>query len=531
VSSRQEVQLLRARLAAIVESSSDAIVGKDLNGIVTTWNAAAERMFGYSAAEMVGKSITQIIPPEHIGDEDLILSTIRAGRRIEHFETERVTKDGRRLEVSLSISPIKDDVGTIVGAAKIARNISAQKALQREHDRLLAAETRARELAEAASRSKDSFLAMISHELRTPLSPIMSWARMLRTGGLDKARSERALEAIERNARAQAQLIDDLLDVSRIVAGKMRLEIRPMDLIEVIQSALDVVRPAADAKDIQIQPLLDTETVVSGDPDRLRQVVWNLLSNAVKFTPKGGRVQIVLERVDSRVEIAVIDSGQGIAPAFVPHLFELFQQGEEGSSRTHGGLGLGLSIVRHIVELHGGTVSAESAGQGQGARFTVRLPAMLARDARGARHPTRQSEPPREEAVRLDGIRVLVVDDEPDSNEVVAAILGASGAEVRKAASATLALEELAHWSPDVLVSDIGMPTDDGYVLLRRVRTLSNENARIPAIALTAYATTDDRVRIFSAGFLAHLVKPVDPAELVAVVASTARVGRRGPAS
>jgi PAS domain S-box-containing protein len=516
----------RAMLAAIVESSDDAIVGKDLHGTIMSWNAGAERLFGYTAEEAIGRPVLMLLPPERHQEEARILATLVRGDRIDHFETERVTKDGRRIHVSLSVSPIKDASGRIVGGAKIARDITPRKRYEAEREELLAREQTARTLAEAANRAKDNFLAMISHELRTPLSPILAWSRMLRRGLLDDEKVRRGLETIERNAHAQVQLIDDLLDISRIVAGKLRLEVRPVELADVIRNAVEVVRPAAQAKGIALHAVLDTETgTIAGDAARLQQVVWNLLSNAVKFTPKGGHVQITLERVNSHVEIAVSDDGIGIAPEFLPHLFERFQQAQTGPTRAHGGLGLGLAIVRHIVELHGGTVVAESAGEGRGATFTVKLPLVIfARTAAelDRRHPTLGQAGDHAPYPSLAGIRMLVVDDEPDSNDVVCAVLASCGAETRVATSAADGLAALRHWTPDVIVSDIGMPGEDGYTFIRQVRALPDPAAQLPAVALTAYATTEDRVRIFSAGFQAHVVKPLDPAELVAVIASVA---------
>jgi PAS domain S-box-containing protein len=514
-------------LAAIVESSDDAIISKDLNGTIMSWNRGAERVFGYTAEEAVGRPITMLLPPDRFQEEATILGTLVRGERIDHFETERMTKDGRRIDISLSVSPVKDRSGRVIGGAKIARDISLRRQLEREREQVLAQERHVRTLAEAANRAKDAFLAMVSHELRSPLSPILSWVRMLRMKALDEAKSARALETIERSARAQAKLIDDLLDISRIVAGKLRLEVRSVDLASVIEEALEVVRPAAEAKQIRLQTVLDTETgTIPGDPARLQQVIWNLLSNAVKFTPKGGRVQITLERVNSHVEIAISDTGRGVPAEFLSYLFERFQQAETGTARSHGGLGLGLAIVRHIVELHGGTVFAESAGEGQGATFTIKLPRMIfmrtaGEDAR--RHPTVGPVPEPGDFPSLHDLRVLVVDDEPESNEVVSTILGVSGAEVRVAASAAEGLEHLKQWTPHVIVSDIGMPHGDGYMFLAKLHALPGEMADLPAVALTAYATTDDRVRIFSAGFKAHVVKPIDPVELVVVVANVAR--------
>ena len=524
----REAREAQETLAAIVASSDDAIVGKTLEGKIIAWNAGAERVFGYSREEAVGRPITMLLPPERLGEETQILATLARGERIDHFETERVRKDGQRIHVSVSVSPIRDASGKVVGAAKIARDITLRHLMEREREELLAREQAGRAAAETANRAKDAFLATISHELRTPLSPILAWTRMLRQGMLDDAKTVTALATIERNARSQAQLIEDLLDVSRIVSGKMRLEVRPTDLAAVIQAAVDVVRPAADAKTISVDVVLDTQTgAVAGDPDRLQQVVWNLVSNAIKFTPKGGRVQVVLERVNSHVEIAVSDTGQGFAPSFRAHMFERFWQADSTTSRTHGGLGLGLAIVRHIVELHGGSVHAESPGEGQGATFTVKLPLVIFRrtaDETTRRHPTVIDDYVQHPLAKLTDVRVLVVDDEPDSNDVVSTLLATRGAEVRVAGSVAQALEVLARWLPDIVVSDIGMPVQDGYVLLSEIRARESQyGRRIPAVALTAYATQDDRVRVLTAGFQMHVPKPIDPAELTAAVASVAR--------
>ena len=521
---------LHEMLAALVESSDDAIVSKDLHGTIMSWNKAAERIFGYTAEEAISRPITMLLPADRFQEEATILATLVRGERIDHFETERIRRDGRRIAVSLSVSPIKDRTGRIVGGAKIARDITRRKQLEQEREQALERERHARELAERANRAKDAFLATVSHELRSPLSPILAWARMLRTKTLDGQNSTRAVEVIERAALAQAKLIDDLLDVSRIANGKLRLEVRPVDLGAVVEEAIEIVRPAADAKGIRLEKVLDTETgMIVGDPTRLQQVMWNLLSNAVKFTPKNGRVQITLERVNSHVEIAVSDTGQGMSAEFLPQVFERFQQAETGSARSHGGLGLGLAIVRHIVELHGGSVFVESAGVGEGSTFTVKLPRMIfARTAGEAerRHPTLGELPDPAAFPSLHDVRVLVVDDEPDSNEVVSTILASAGAEVRVAGSAADGLRELQHWRPHVIVSDIGMPGEDGYAFIAKVRAQSTEIGRIPVVALTAYASGEDRVRIFSAGFKAHVVKPTEPSELVAVVANVAEALR-----
>ena len=392
---------------------------------------------------------------------------------------------------------------------------------------------RARDEAEAGNRAKDEFLAVISHELRTPLTPIISWTRLLAGGDLDATATRRALESIERNARSQAQLVDDLLDVSRIIAGKVRLDIQQLELKPLLEAAIDATRPAADAKGIRVQILIDPRTGhVAADPERLQQVFWNLLSNAIKFTPRGGRVQVQLRRVDSHVEVSVSDTGQGIKPEFLPHVFDRFRQADSTSKRVHGGLGLGLAIVRHIVELHGGRVRATSPGEGQGATFTVELPVSLLRPAAlpSGAHPTANATvPPLAASTAIPGVRVLVVDDEPDTLDSVQTILGKSGAEVRTAASAEAALATLDAWVPDVVISDIGMPGQDGYEFIGHVRERpATQGGLVPAIALTAYARIEDRLKVLAAGFQMHVPKPVEPAELVAVVASLAGWAGKG---
>jgi signal transduction histidine kinase/ActR/RegA family two-component response regulator len=402
--------------------------------------------------------------------------------------------------------------------------------VERERVELLKREQSARAEAEEANRLKDEFLATLSHELRTPLTSILGWARLLQTNNFDESAVTRALEIIERNARAQNQLIDDLLDTSRIITGKLRLDVRSVDLASVITAATDSVRPAAEAKEIHLQMLLDPQAgPVSGDPDRLQQVVWNLVSNAIKFTPKKGRVQVRLERVDSHVEIIVADTGNGIAPEFLPHVFDRFRQADQATTRVHGGLGLGLSIVRQLVELHGGSVGVESKGEGQGTTFTVSLPLLPMRVEPASNllrvHPTARSGavalacPP-----ELDGLRVLVVDDEPDTRELLLAVLISCGAEVVPAASAGEALDRIVQEQFDVLITDIGMPEEDGYSLIEQVRRLpADRGGAVPAAALTAYARTEDKVRALRSGFQIHIAKPVEPDELVAVVANLAK--------
>ncbi|HEX6043335.1 MAG TPA: ATP-binding protein [Pyrinomonadaceae bacterium] len=530
-------------LSALIESADDAIISKTLDGIITSWNQGAQRIFGYTAEEVIGKPITILIPPDHVDEEPAILARLRAGERIEHFETVRVAKDGRHIDISLTVSPIILPDGQIIGASKIARDITEQRQARKSLDEAYAVAKRAQSEAEAAatekerlykqaeesSRLKEEFLATISHELRTPLSAILGWTRMLRLGQISSEDQVRALETIERNARAQAQLIDDLLDVSRIVTGKLRMDVRPADPNSFIEAAVEAVRPAADARGVRVQKVVDTGAVsIPGDPVRLQQVVWNLLSNAIKFTPRGGRVQIRSERVNSHLEIVVSDTGQGISADFLPHVFDRFRQADQKTSRQHGGMGLGLSIVRHLVELHGGSVRAASDGVGQGATFTVMLPItpVYQVDSTGSRvHPAARDLLPEPDCTdRLDGLTILVVDDEPDTRDLLRQGLEYCGAKVRTADSAASALAQLDEELPDILISDIGMPGTDGYELIRQVRQLPGEKRRrIAAIALTAYTRVEDRLQSLRAGYDMHVPKPVELTELVAVAASVAR--------
>ncbi len=408
-----------------------------------------------------------------------------------------------------------------------AEAVVSQVAVAGDNARLYVSAEAAREAAEAANSAKDQFLSTLSHELRTPLNAVYGWATMLERGQLGADQVQRALQIILRNVNAQVRLIDDLLDLSRVATGKLRLAVQPVDLQRVVEEALDGIRPAAAAKNIRLQPVLASPGgPVSGDPDRLQQVVWNLLSNAVKFTPKGGRVQIQLQRVSSHIELLVSDTGQGIQPDLLPYVFDRLRQGDSSSTRAHGGLGLGLALVRHFVELHGGIVFAESPGEGRGATFVVKLPLMTARPAELAAERT----PPtfqRASAQSLAGLRILVVDDDPTAVDLNREILSQAGAEVRGCTSGTDALHILQQWRPAVLVSDIEMPGLDGYTLLRQIRALDpDQGGKTPAVALSAYDRPEDRVRSLRAGFNFHVSKPVEPDELTAIVASLAgRVG------
>jgi PAS domain S-box-containing protein len=691
ISERTQAAVATNRLGAIVESSDDAIVSKDLNGVITTWNQAAERMFGYSADEAIGRSVRMLIPDELQGEEDVVLKKIRAGEKIDHYETIRQRKDGRRLSISLTVSPIRNQQGEIIGASKIARDVTERTGLlaaAQEHaantERLNAVgavvastldrETIvqkvtdvARELtnaeygaffynvtdpgsgdaymlytlsgaaresfsqfphprataifaptfhgdgpvrlndvtqdprygknppyngmptghlpvrsylavpvkglsgnvigglffahsrvgvfteqherlatgvaawasvalenarlyadAQAANRLKDEFLAVLSHELRTPLNAIVGYSRLLRGGMLPPDKAARGLETLERNAAWLTQIVEDVLDVSRIVSGKIRLDVQTVDLALVVDNAVSTVQPAADAKGVRVQTIVDPRVgPVAGDPGRLQQVAWNLLSNAVKFTPKHGRVQVRLERVNSHVEIIVSDTGTGIPPEFLPFVFERFRQADSGTTRKTGGLGLGLAIVRHIVEMHGGTVDAASEGEGKGATFRVRLPLMIVHPETmptPREHPRTERREPLTQLGGLKGIRVLAVDDEQDALTLLRVVLETAGAEVTTAASGKAALTLLAENTPHVLLLDLGMPEMDGFELMKRIRASVDPAIRsLPAAALTAFARSEDRTRALRSGFHMHLSKPVDPSELVASIATLAR--------
>jgi signal transduction histidine kinase/CheY-like chemotaxis protein len=432
-----------------------------------------------------------------------------------------------------SKAPLRDARGDVVGISGVSRDITGRKQLEAERDALLDAERAARQEAERANQLKDEFLATVSHELRTPLNAMLGWTQVLARRQQDPSLVREGLAVIERNARAQAQLIEDLLDMSRIISGKLRLDVQTVDLHDVISRALETVRPVADAKSIRVGASLDVRVgAIRGDPDRLQQVVWNLLSNAVKFTSRGGWVEVRLTRRRDDVELRVQDSGQGIAPDLLLHVFDRFRQGDASSSRRQGGLGLGLSIVRQLVELHGGTVRAESTGLGQGATFVVELPiaepdvathyAPLGRTSGGASIATRPGT--------LAGIAVLAVDDERDSLRMLTRMLEEAGATVLDAGSAEEALRLLERDRPDVLVSDLGMPEVDGYELIRRVRALGPGIRDLPAAAVTAYARPDDRDRALAAGYQAHLAKPVRAHDLVSLVATLVRA-KRSPAS
>lgn len=724
---REALERTHAHFAAIVESSEDAIASKTLEGVVTSWNGAAERLFGYSTEEMVGQSITRIIPPDLQHEETEILTKLRRGERIRRYETVRRRKDGTLVHVSLTLSPIRNAAGVVIGAAKIAHDITsrrlAEKALAEqahaleilnrvgravaaqldldsivqvvtdaatelsgaafgaffynvvrdsqesywlyalsgvsreafahfpmpratkvfaptflgqgivrcadilqdprygqnapysgmppghlpvrsylaapvvsqsgevlggmfcghpqtgvfteraeqlvagicaqaaiaidkarmfqvlrareqelertasERAQILESERTARSEAERLSHIKDEFLATLSHELRTPLNAIQGWSTLLRQPNVKREDMTRGLEAIERNVRAQAQIVNDLLDMSRIISGKVHLDVQPIQLHAVISDAIDSIRQSSAAKRIRIHSMLDSSIgLVRGDPNRLQQVLWNLLSNSVKFTPNEGRINVVLERVNSHVEIVVEDTGIGIKPEFLPHVFDRFRQADATTTRRYGGLGLGLSIVRSLVELHGGSVRVKSPGENLGSTFIVSLPVshvLPEETARMRRPAVTDSMLDSIELPRLDDVAVLIVDDEPDGRALVARILEGRGAKPSCANGAREALGLLEKNHFDILLSDVGMPEMDGYELIRKARAFDAGRANpIPAIAITAYARPEDRQRSLLAGYQMHLAKPIEASELVAGIASLLQLtGESGESS
>jgi PAS domain S-box-containing protein len=707
ITARQRAEHAGGQLAAIVASSDDAIVSKDLQGTVTSWNRAAERMFGYTAPEIVGQSIRAIIPADRQGEEDHVLACIKRGEKVDHFDTVRRRKDGGLVSISLTVSPILDEHGTVIGASKIARDISDRQQFETERAHLLQAvqvnarvtetlnevgrviaatldrdaivqavtdaavsgthaefgaffynvidprsgdayqsytlsgdpkeafasfpgpratamfgptfrgegpvrladvtadpryaqsvpdhimppghrpvrsylavpvKSRSGEvlgglffghsqvgrfteederlaagiavwasvalenarlylMVQDAARLKDEFLATLSHELRTPLNAILGYARMVRSGVVPPDGLARALDTIQRNAQSLSQIVEDILDVARIVAGKIRLNVQPVDLPAVIRAAVESMVPAADAKGIRVAVIMDPRAApISGDPERLQQVVWNLMSNAVKFTPHEGRVEVRLERVNSHVEIVVSDTGRGVRPDFLPHIFERFRQADAGVNREIGGLGLGLSIARQLIELHGGTIVAASPGEGQGTTFLIKLPLRISHPIATAGERIHPLTPLAEQSdmaaakTSLRGVRVLAVDDDRDALALVREILEAAGAYVAIADAGTAALEALDIVKPDVLVLDLGMPGMDGFELIARIRSHADPVLReTPAAALTAFARSEDRVRSLQRGFQLHLSKPIEPAELVAATAALAKRTERPP--
>ena len=526
---RQAEEALResqAQLSNMIGSAMDAIITIDSDQRIVIFNSAAEKMFRCPASEATGRSIDLFIPEA---------SRARHRHHIHAFGKTGVTERsmgalgdlfaldtaGREFPIEASISQIEARGHKFYTV--ILRDITERKLAEHERDQLLAREHSARAEAETANRAKDEFLAIVSHDLRTPLNAIVGWATILRKGDLERQSVVRAIEIIDRNAHAQAQLIDDILDVSRIASGKLRIDARPVQLQQVIQTAVDSIRPAAGARNIRLQVAIDQNAgPVSGDPDRLQQVVWNLLTNALKFT-QSGHVDVQLIGGESLVEIVVSDSGVGISAEFLPQVFDRFRQADGGITRRQRGLGLGLAIVRHLVELHGGTVSAHSDGEGKGSTFRVALPLLTGRSLIWDVPAIRETREESGSDQALDGIRILVVDDEEDARDLLTTMLSAQNAIVRTSGSAAEALLELDGWQPDILISDIEMPGMDGYSLIHEVRKVrSVDDNHLPAIALTAHVRVEDGRRALEAGFQVHLSKPIVLADLTKAVSTLA---------
>ncbi|HMJ10755.1 MAG TPA: PAS domain S-box protein, partial [Polyangiaceae bacterium] len=536
--SEDDLRRSEERFRLLVESVNEyAIYMLDPTGRVTTWNAGAERMKGYKTAEIIGRHFSTFFPPEDIAN-DRPARELEVARDEGRFEDEgwRVAKSGHRFWANVVVTTLRDARGELIGFAKITRDLTARR-LAEETARNLLREQTARAVAESlatraeeANRIKDEFLATVSHELRTPLNAIVGWTSLLRQTSLEP-RVAKSIEVIDRNAHAQVKIIEDILDVSRIVTGKLRIDPKLTDMVTITNHVLEIIRPSAHARQISVEFQQSTATFpLVADPERLQQVIWNLLSNAVKFTDPGGAIRLAIEATTSDVVLRVHDTGRGIEADFMPYVFDRFKQADASTTRRFGGLGLGLSLVRHIVELHGGSAAVHSAGPGQGSTFSIMLPV----------HPSYSEEPADTGSVQaasrafhgpqpaLRGVRVLVVDDDDDARDLLTMVLEKVDATVVNAASAAAGFAALQRFRPHVLVSDIAMPEEDGYSFAQRVRALdSSAGGGIPSIALTAYTRTEDRARALAAGFTTHIGKPVDPDELVASVANLAGFSRR----
>src|SRR5438067_1682390 len=520
----RELDKARAYAESLIENAPDPVFVSDLDGKILQANDAVFHLLGFRPAELIEQSLSHIIPPDETREFVAAVREVVDKGATRNARLHPRSASDEIIPTTLNASALRDASGNVIGVIGILRDMRA-------YDRVVCALEESRRELQAADQAKDRFLAVVSHELRTPLTAVLGWARMLQGGLLDHASAVRALEVIERNTTLLAQLIDDLLDLSRIVSGKLQLDLRPVDPVGVVQAAIEAVRAVADAKHIALKAVVDPSAgPVVGDPKRLQQVVWNLLSNAIKFTPQQGVIELTLDQADGDARITVRDNGPGISPHLLPHIFKPFQQGTD--ARRHGGLGLGLAIVHQIVGLHGGSVRASSGGDGHGATFVVELPIRRERfedkeieieaervRRSGSEHVTKL------ELSNLDGVRVLVVEDDPDAREMLTGVLQQAGAEVISVASAAEALDTLHHRRADVLISDIGMPDEDGYALIHRVRALDPKSGGPgPAIALTANARAEDRSHALAAGFQMHLAKPIDPGELTRTIAETIRV-------
>jgi PAS domain S-box-containing protein len=541
------MMLNEAALRWMNDLSAQGIILTDDRLVVLGWNQWLEARSGRAAAEVVGRGILDLYPDLTERGLDKYYADALAGQvavlshRLHRYLLPMRPQDEEssfaQMQQSARIAPLAEGE-RVIGTITVIDDVTERVAYEQQLVRALAREQAARREAESANRAKDEFLATVSHELRTPLNAIAGWVQILQKTPLDTESLVQGLERIDRNVRVQTKIIEDILDVSRIITGKLSLDVRTFKIVPVIEAALDSVRLAADAKSIHLRSRLGyREGLMSGDPNRLQQIVWNLVANAIKFTPKGGTVEVSLERVGSQAEITIRDTGKGISQDFLPFVFDRFRQADSTSTRRYGGLGLGLAIVRHLVEMHGGTVRASSGGEGQGSTFTVRLPLMgdggaeAPATTNGERlhspGPAGEIRPLSNKAADINGLRVLVVDDEAEAREMLQIMLNQFGAEVRVSASAQEVLKMLECWKPEVMVSDIGMPDEDGYFLIDKIRKLVPENGgQIPAVALTGYAGPEDRTRLLSAGYQVHLTKPVELAELVNTIAKLA--GRAG---
>jgi PAS domain S-box-containing protein len=519
------------RFRRLSESMSLCVWAADANGSIQYCNRVWVEYSGMNLVETAGLGFLHAI---HSDERERVrsawLKSVRGGTSFEtEFRLRQRGGESYRWHLCRAV-PERGDKDEITGWIATATDIDAQKSIEEERARLLAAEQHARELAEAANASKDQFLAVLSHELRNPLNAMLGWARMLRSGTLSPEKANRGLDAVLRNAEAQMKLVEDLLDVSRIVAGKLRLQLRPASFLPIVKATVEAVRPEAEAKGIHLEVTLDGAAAsdeVLADADRLPQIAGNLLSNAVKFTPAGGRITVSVRRDAGEMELRVSDTGAGIAPNLVGDIFDRFRQGDSTTTRAHSGLGLGLTIARRLVELHEGTITAESAGKGKGATFVVRLPLRNALEKPAVAQPFDAASAAELEGYDLQGLQVLIVDDQPDARELMADLLELHGAKVSVADSAAAALKALDDVPPDVLVSDIGMPHEDGYDLIRKVRARGSERSgNVPAVAVTGFATSMDAEHALALGFQRYVAKPIDPAALLSLIARLA--GRSG---
>lgn len=504
ISDRRRSELAKAQLAAIVDSSDDAIVSKDLNGVVQSWNKAAQRLFGYSAEEAVGRHISFLFPSDRIGEEDTIIAKLRAGDRVNHFDTVRVRKDGRQIHVSLSISPIKDETGRIIGASKIARDITDRKQAE---DRIYGLMAQLKE----ADHRKDEFLAMLAHELRSPLAPLRNLLEIMKLGGRDSEVLEQARPTLERQLNQMVRLVDDLLDVGRITRGKLELRKERVELTPIIQQGVEASRPLAESAGHEVVVSMPSESILlSADPARLSQIISNLLNNAYKYTPPGGRIELAAERCGSDVVIRVKDNGIGIPADKLASVFEMFTQVNESSDMSQGGLGIGLTLVKELVEIHGGTIEPHSAGPGQGSEFVVRLPVLI---ERLQPMTSRRIDMPQPATPH----RVLIVDDNRDAASSLSMLLKIAGNQTSLAYDGQEALEMAEKSLPEVVLLDIGLPKLSGYDVCRRIRE-QPWGKNMVLVALTGWAQEEDRRQSQEAGFDHHMVKPVELADLLRVL-------------